>query len=212
MFSFFKKTKNKIKDISVEDIQSYYISKVKTYTWEDYTKLNKYEKVYAFSAKGINHINIINALKEAYFNSKEPHNKTPLSKEIKAEMKNLGFLLKDINSIMTINKKIFYQLANYLRKDSLPMSMYIRITSPMIEDLPLIETKLHNTIFHRDEKELYKYIPPNHPRDHSKIIFLSKKKLIKYNALKINTEECKILLHEDYDFNIYDFIINDYIK
>lgn len=217
MFSFFKKkiqnTKKKI-DISIDSdlVQKYYISKVKNYTWDNYEKLDKYEKVYAFSAHKINDIDIINALREARFNIKKPSRTKDLSKEIKINIKSSGLFLKDIPSLLTINSLIYFQLSRYLQKDFLPLSQYIRISSPLLETSPKIETALHNKSFHRDEKELYAFIPPNHPADHSTIMFLRESILKKYNTSSICSSELKKEQHQDYDFNVYQYIIDDYLK
>lgn len=214
MFNFFKKNtlKKETKEIkeTSNDVPKLYLKKVKNYIWSDYIKLNKYEKVYAFSAENINDIKIINALRNSYFNPEEPNNRIPLSKEIKAEIKKLGVLLRDIHYIITLNIVIFNQLSHYIKKDQLIFSKYIRISSLITSSSLPIELKLDNTVFHKDDKELYKYIPPNHPKDSSRFIFLSEKELTRYDSLSINTKECEYLLHEDYDFNIFQFIIDDF--
>ncbi len=74
MFKFIKnifKTKNNInikQNITNDELIYFYQNRTKNYIWNDYIKLNKYEKVFAYSLKEINDIAIINSTRNAYFN------------------------------------------------------------------------------------------------------------------------------------------------
>lgn len=216
MFKFIKnifKTKNNInikQTITNDELIYFYQNRTKNYIWNDYIKLNKYEKVFAYSLKGINDIEIINSARNAYFNPNHYYKIGNLSKEMKVKIKNLGILLKDIRSLETNNSMILHHLIRFTQITNLPLSQYIRIVSLKLNTSPEIELELHNFVFHRDNKELYKFLPPNHPNDRSHVVCIRKKDFARYSISEIFTDFKTIHQHEDYDFCIGQYILEEY--
>lgn len=212
--SFKKKTyeNDTIQPNCTQDIQELYLKKVNNLIWSDYVKLNKFEKVYAFSVKGIDDISIVDAIRHSYFNTNEPFCKVPLNKDVKNKLKELGLHPNNINNSVTINRHIYSLLGHYINSSKLPSTYHIRIVSPLLAKSEEIETMLHNIIFSTNSQELYKFIPPNHPSDHSKISFIRDKDIHKYETKSIDIGKLNSIIHKDYDFNILQFIIDDFNK
>ena len=221
MFDFIKKlfTSGKIeenisndiiKELNSDKLIAFYQNKTKNYIWDDYIKLNKYEKLFAYSLKEINDIEIINAVRNSYFNPKDYYTKSSLSKEIKAKIKSLGIFLKDIRSLETNNSMILHHLIRFPQIIDLPLSQFIRIVSSRLETSPEIEMELDNFVFHRDNKELYKFLPPNHPKDRSHVICIRKKDFSRYSITNVSTNFETNHQHEDYNFCTSQYIIEQY--
>lgn len=218
MFDFIKKLfiSEKISNNTSDELNNklitFYQNKTKNYIWDDYIKLNKYEKLFAYSLKDINDIEIINAVRNAYFNPKDYYTKGSLSKEIKAKIKSLKIFLKDIHSLQTNNSTILYNLLRFINIEELPLSQYIRISSPKLMNSPEIEKELHNFVFHRNSKELYKFLPPNHPEDRSHIMLIRDKDFYKFDAIKVSIQYDTKNQHEDYNFCTSQYILDEYKK
>lgn len=206
-----EKISNDISDeLDNDKLITFYQNKTKNYIWNDYIKLNKYEKLFAYSLKDINDIEIINAVRNAYFNPKDYNNKTALSKEIKAKIKSLKMFLKDVHSLQTNNSMILHHLIRFPQIIDLPLSQYIRIVSSRLDTSPEIEMQLDNFVFHRDNKELYKFLPPNHPKDKSHVMCIRKKDFARYSISKVSTNFESKHQHEDYDFCTSQYLLDLY--
>ncbi len=217
MFDFIKKlfilekiSNNTSDEVDNDKLITFYQNKTKNYIWDDYIKLNKYEKLFAYSLKNINDIEIINAVRNAYFNSEDYYNRTNLSKEIKVKIKSLKIFLKDVTSLQTNNSTVLHNLLTFINIEKLPLSQYIKIFSPKLMNSPEIEKELHNFVFHRNSKELYKFLPPNHPEDKSHIMLIRDKDFYKFDAIKVSTKYDTKNQHEDYDFCTSQYIIEQY--
>lgn len=218
MFKFIKnifKTKNNTnvkENITNDKLITFYQNKTKNYIWDDYIKLNKYEKVFAYSLKEINDIEIINSMRNTYFNQEKYYKTGKLPKEIKAKIKNLGILLKDVRSLETNNQMILHHLIRFPQIINLPLSKYIRISSSKLENAPKIEKELHNLVFHRDNKNMYNFLPPNHYKDNSFVSCIREKDFGKYNINTVTDTYKTTNQHPDYDFCISEYILQEYQK
>ncbi|MCX6076395.1 MAG: hypothetical protein NTW78_05840 [Campylobacterales bacterium] len=206
--SFFVKIKQVLEPKPI-DYFNLYLKRVNTFTWSNYKSLNKYEKIYAFSMEGIEDIEIIDAVREAYFNSDNPYTKGILDKSIKAKIKALNIYLKDIPLLITNNNTILHNLMEHLTGKDLILSTYIRIVSPLVGNPSDIEVNLHGFIFHKNDDRYNNIFPPNYPNDKSHILFIRKSQLKKYGIENLDMQNINFKLHKDYDFNICEYIIKD---
>lgn len=207
LISFFTKKENNQKNSVKKDIdyENLYLEYVENYTWEDYQKLNKYKKVFAFSVQNINDIEIIENIRNAYFNPISPYNRNKLDQEVKTKIKLLNISLKDIPFLVTNNMMILSNLRRYIQSKDLPLSKYIRITSPLLGVASEGEITLHNFVFHVDDESLSYLYPPNFPNDKSHTQSIRESL---FDKLKVDLKKQTIASpHDDYDFNIPKYII-----
>lgn len=189
-------------------VEKIYALKVKNYTWDDYQALDRYEKLYAFSAKNINDIALIDNLRLSYFDP-EDIGRNGLNAEAKQQLKEIGIKFKDAHSLITRNSNIAMGLCRYAKQITCTFE-YRRFSSGRMPDQSKIEDTLHGLFFHKDHPIWNRFYPPNHPDDCSKILAYGERKVDKEKLIVDPDFDLGGLKpHPDYDFNVIAYIFED---
>ncbi|CAM2936907.1 hypothetical protein [Helicobacter burdigaliensis] len=181
-------------------------------TWEVFLKLNKYEKILAYSVKGCNDIGLLTEVYKQMFKGLKWQSALP--EELKKDIRSRKRYLYEFSTPVEIKNKLSYKAYRYYKDfflDKMPQGSYFLVSSSNRGDD--LSEALDNTYFFENDECLDMYYPPNYYGDISSVRIIEPRffKQRDYYKNCKHFDRFDLKPHPDYDFNIPKYIINHYL-
>ncbi|EGC4959882.1 hypothetical protein H9O11_000190 [Campylobacter jejuni] len=195
-----------------EFVRKEFLYKCFPVTWNDFLKLNKYEKILAYTVKDCNDIGLLKEVYEQMFKYLKWQSELPeyLKKDIRSRKRYLHEFSNPVQIKSKLSLKAYRYYINFFLNE-IPEGSYFPMQIMHRGDE--LSEALYNTYFLKDDESIDMYYPPNFYGDTSSFDiveprFFNSREYYK-NYKPFNRFDLKP--HSDYDFNIPKYIVKHYL-